>query len=212
MFKADLHMHSCYSMDCRTSLEQIISACQRKGLTCINLCDHGAIEGAIKLQQMAPFKVIVSEEILTHTGEIMGMFLKELVPSGLTMEESIDRIKSQGGIFCTPHPYDKLRPTALSAQEMDRISQHIDVVEVFNARSPLLRSSKQAAAFARKHNIPGSAGSDAHNDYEIGNTYIEMPEFAGREDFLKSLSAGHICGHRTNPLAHFGSMWARFKK
>jgi predicted metal-dependent phosphoesterase TrpH len=212
VFKADLHMHSRYSMDCNTSLVQIIEACQEKSINCINLCDHGAIEGALELRKMAPFTVIVSEEILTTSGEIMGMFLNEVVPSGLSMEESIARIKDQGGLFCTPHPYDRFRPTALNAIEMDKFSGQIDVVEVFNARSPLIGSSNRAAQFAKKHHIPGSAGSDAHNSYEIGNAYVEMPEFSSRDEFLQALVRGQVFGHRSNPLTRFGNVWARFKK
>jgi predicted metal-dependent phosphoesterase TrpH len=212
MFKADLHLHSRYSMDCVTPLETIIEVCQEKKLDCINLCDHGTVEGALKLREMAQFKVIVSEEILTTTGEIMGMFLKETIPSGLSMEESIDRIKKQGGLFCTPHPFDRVRPTALTAQEMDRVCDRIDVVEVFNARSPFSRSSRMAAAFAKKHSLPASAGSDAHNTFEIGNAYVIMPEFKDKTDFLQALSGGKIVGHRTHPLAYLGSMIARLKK
>ena len=85
-------------------------------------------------------------------------------------------------------------------------------LEVFNARNPLLRSSNQAQAFAREHHLPGIAGSDAHATYEIGNAYIEMPEFKGREDFLQALTQGKIYGHRTNPLTRFSSLWARVKK
>ena len=149
-------------MDCSTTLEHIIQACQKKGLNCIAIADHGAIEGALKMKAIAPFYVVVAEEILTTSGEIMGMFLRELVPSGLSMEESIQRIKAQGGLLCAQHPFDKVRQDSLKAETMDKIADQIDLVEVFNSRSPLLRSSNQALKFAREHHLPGCAGSDAH--------------------------------------------------
>jgi predicted metal-dependent phosphoesterase TrpH len=199
-------------MDCSTTLDQVISSCQEKGINCIAITDHGAIEGALKIKEIAPFPVIVGEEVLTTRGEIMGMFLKELVPSGLSMEESIARIKEQGGLLCAQHPFDKFRKDALNAETMDKIAERIDLVEVFNARNPLLRSSRLAKNFALKHSLPGSAGSDAHAASEIGNAYVEMPEFKGQEDFLEALARGKIYGHRASLLSHFTSLFARVRK
>jgi predicted metal-dependent phosphoesterase TrpH len=212
LLKADFHIHSQYSMDCNTTLEQIIQACQRKSINCIAISDHGAIEGALKMKNMAPFYVVVSEEILTTDGEIMGMFLEELVPSGLSMEESIRRIKAQGGLLCAQHPFDKFRSDALKAETMDKIAGEIDLVEVFNPRSPLLRSSNQARRFAEEHHLPACAGSDAHTAHEIGKAYVEMPDFKGKEDFLQALSQGEIFGQRASFLTHFSSLWARLRK
>jgi len=211
LLKADFHIHSKYSMDSTTSLEQIIGACQRKGINCISVADHGAIEGALRIKEIAPFYVVVGEEILTTRGEIIGLFLEELVPSHLSLEESIQRIKAQGGLVCVPHPFDGLRGSALGPVTLNEIAAQIDMVEVFNARSPLLRFSEQARTFAREHHLPGTAGSDAHAAYEIGNAFVEMPEFKGKEDFLQSLAQGRIHGRRTNPLSRLRSIWARVR-
>jgi predicted metal-dependent phosphoesterase TrpH len=212
LLKADFHIHSKYSMDCSTTLEQIIQACQHKKINCIAISDHGSIDGALKMKEIAPFYVVVAEEILTTEGEIMGMFLQELIPSGLSLEESIRRIKAQGGLLCAQHPFDRIRHDALKADTMDKIAGQIDLVEVFNPRSLLLRSSNKAREFARKHHLPACAGSDAHAASEIGKAYVEMPEFKGKEDFLQALSQGEVFGHRANILTHFISMWARLRK
>jgi predicted metal-dependent phosphoesterase TrpH len=212
LFKADFHIHSQYSGDCKTTLDQIIQACQKRKINCIALSDHSAIEGALKLKQIAPFYVIIAEEILTTNGEIMGLFLNELIPSGLTLQESIQRIKAQGGLFCAQHPFDKFRPDALKSEVMDEIASLIDLVEVFNARTPLVHTSRQAQKFALEHHLPGCAGSDAHAPYEIGNAYVEMPEFKGKEDFLPALSQGKVYGHRTNLLSRISSLWAKMTR
>jgi len=211
LLKADFHIHTEYSMDCSMPLEQVISRCLERGINCIAIADHGTAEGALKMQNIAPFPVIVAEEILTPHGEIMGMFLKESIPSGLSVEQTISQIKAQGGLICIPHPFDIFRQSALDGRILEEIAEQIDVIEVFNSRSPFLRSSIKAQTFAQKYGIPGSAGSDAHTRHEIGNAYIEMPEFNGRDDFLQALAKGKISGHKTNPLAHFGSVWARVK-
>ncbi len=193
-------------------LERVIECCLETGINCIAIADHGTAEGAIKMQSLAPFKVIIAEEILTPYGEIMGMFLKETIPSGLSVEETMSRIRAQGGLVCIPHPYDTFRHSALTNRILEEIAEQIDVVEVFNSRALLSQGSTKARIFAEKYGIPKSAGSDAHTPQEIGNAYVQMPEFNSKDDFLKALAEGKIFGRRTSPVAHFGSLWARLKK
>jgi predicted metal-dependent phosphoesterase TrpH len=211
LLKADLHLHSQYSMDCNMPLEKIVERCQEVGVNCIALCDHGTAEGALKLRKMAPFKVIVAEEILTPYGEIMGMFLEETIASGLSVAEAIARIKAQGGLVCVPHPFDSFRHSALKIQILEEIADQIDILEVLNARGILGRDSVRAEAFAAKHGLVRSAGSDAHTPGEIGNAFVEMPDFKGKEDFLEALKKGKISGHRSSPLIHFASLCNRIK-
>jgi len=192
-------------------LEQIISRCEEIGINCIAIADHGTVEGALKIQDIAPFPVIVAEEILTPHGEIMSMFLEEGIPSGLSVEETISSIRAQGGLVCIPHPFCMFRASALDTNILEEMIEQIDIIEVFNARSLLRRSSAKAQIFAQKYGIPGSAGSDAHTPCEIGNGYVEMPEFNGKDDFLDALAKGRVFGHRTNPLVHINSVWARLK-
>jgi predicted metal-dependent phosphoesterase TrpH len=211
LLKADLHLHSKYSMDCNTPLEKIIERCQEVGVNCIALCDHGTAEGALRMRELAPFKVIVAEEVLTPYGEIMGMFLEETIPSGISVEETISRIRAQGGLVCIPHPFDTFRESAMKGHVLEEIANQIDILEVLNARGILARDSKKAEAFAAKHGLVRSAGSDAHTLREIGNAYVEMPEFEGKDDFLEALKKGKISGHRSNPLIHFVSLFNRIK-
>jgi len=193
-------------------LEKIINRCLEIGINCIAICDHGTAEGALKMRDIAPFPAIVAEEILTPHGEIIGMFLEETIPSGLSVEQTISRIRAQGALVCIPHPFDTFRQSALGNNIIEQIAGQIDIIEVFNSRTLLPQDSAKALAFALKHGIAKSAGSDAHTLYEIGNTYVEMPEFNGKDDFLQALEKGKISGHRTNPLIHFASVWTRLKK
>ena len=211
MIKADFHIHSEYSPDCNTPLEKIISRCQELGIECIAISDHNTAEGALKMKEIAPFTVIVAEEIITHHGEIMGMFLTETIPSGLSVEETIKRIRAQGGLVNIPHPFEPIRGSSLNARVTEAIADQIDLIEVFNARSPFLASSNKVRAFALKHGIAQCAGSDAHSIYEIGNAYIEMPEFNGKEEFLQALAQGTIYGRRSNMAMHIFSTWAKVK-
>ncbi|MHB8104786.1 MAG: PHP-associated domain-containing protein [Dehalococcoidales bacterium] len=211
MLKADLHIHSRYSMDCQTPLDKIISRCQQLGIKCVAIADHGTAEGGLTMQKIAPFKVIVAEEILTTEGEIMGMFLKETIPSGITPREAIKRIREQGGLVNIPHPFETIRGSALKDKVIDEIAEDIDLMEVLNSRSPFPANSNKARDFAEKHGIPGGAGSDAHTIYEIGNAYIEIPDFNTKDEFLKAVAQGKIHGKRSGVFVHFFSTWAKVR-
>jgi predicted metal-dependent phosphoesterase TrpH len=211
LLKADLHIHSKFSMDCQTSLEKIIKRCQELKINCIAIADHGTAEGGLAMQKIAPFKVIVAEEILTTEGEIMGMFLKETIPSGITPREAIKRIREQDALVNIPHPFETIRGSALKDKVIDEIADEIDLVEVLNSRSPFPANSNKARDFALAHNIPGGAGSDAHTIYEIGNAYIEIPDFTTKEEFLKAVTQGKIHGKRSGVFVHFFSTWAKVR-
>lgn len=212
MIKADLHIHSCYSPDSCIPLEVIVEHCLRIEINCIALADHNSIEGALRLQEIAPFTVIVAEEIMTSIGEIMGLFLSEEIPRGLSAEETIARIKSQGGLVNIPHPFGRWPLDNYKKLTSPEIMGKLDLIEVFNARTPFPNSSSKACELAKKYGLPGGAGSDAHTSSEIGKAYVEMPEFSGPQEFLVSLAKGKIIGHRSSPLIHLASTWARIKK
>jgi predicted metal-dependent phosphoesterase TrpH len=212
LIKADLHVHTCYSIDCLTPLERIVDRCLEIGINCIAVADHNTIAGALKLKKIAPFKVIVAEEILTPVGEIMGLFLSEEVPRGLSPQETISRIRSQGGLVGIPHPFGRSpfwNANKLISQEV--LSQ-VDIIEAFNSRTPFSNSNAKARRLAIEQGKAASAGSDAHIVGEIGRAYVEMPEFDGPKDFLNCLAQGRIFGKKSSSLVHFASMWARIRK
>ena len=212
MIKADLHIHTTYSMDCTMPLEKIISRCLEVGINCLGVADHNTIAGALKLKEMAPFSIIVGEEILTLNGEVIGFFLTQEIPSKLSIEETVAQIKAQNGLVCIPHPYDRLRVSVFRDEIFEGIMPDVDIIEVFNARSLSPGSSTRAAQLVQKYGKLASAGSDAHTLPEIGNAYVEMPNFDDKEEFLASLAKGKISGNKSSPTAYFVSTWNKLKK
>ncbi len=211
MLKADFHIHTRYSVDCHNELDEIVLRCQELGINCIAIADHDATEGAFKLKEMAPFKVIIAEEILTPSGEVMGLFLKEHIASGLSIERAIDSVRAQGGLVSIPHPFDPMRGLRLNEEGWARIIPQVDILEVFNARCPFGRPATKAKAYAKEHGLPGIAGSDAHSIGEIGNVIVELSDFNTAEEFLESLKKAKINGKRSSPFVHFNSTWSKIK-
>ena len=196
--KADLHLHTCYSPDSNSSLESIIKRCQKLGIGCVAITDHNTIEGALRMKEIAPFPVIIGEEVMSSSGEIIGYFLKQSIPKGLPPSEVVARIKDQGGLVCHPHPFDGFGRYPLKSDDRESLISQIDIIEIFNARSIRNSFSKQARLYAEKNCFLRSAGSDAHSTREVGNAYVEMPEFDGLDEFKIALSKGQIFGRKNS--------------
>jgi len=201
LFKADLHVHTCYSTDSISSPEKVVQRCLDIGINCLAVTDHNTISGALEVKRIAPFTVIIGEEVLTSSGEIIGLFLTEEIPRHLSPEETVARIKAQGGLVCIPHPFDRFRPhSRLRRNALEKIMPDVDLIEVFNSRTFLLQDSARALQFAQTQGLPGTVGSDAHVVREIGRSFIELPEFNDAEQFRLALGQGKIFTQRTSPL------------
>lgn len=209
--KADLHLHTDRSPDSLISVPRLIQECAARGIDCVAVTDHNTIEGALVVREMAPFKAIVGEEVKTREGEIIGFFLSEEIPRGLSPEETVRRIKEQGGLVCIPHPFDRLRREPLRAAARERILPQVDIIETLNARVTFKSDNEKARVLAQERGLALSAGSDAHSPREVGRAYVEMPEFQTPQEFLQALRAGKIVGGLSNPLVHLASTWAKLR-
>lgn len=187
MLKADLHVHTRYSSDCLTSIEKTIATCLKRGLECIAVTDHNEIRGALMLQEKAPFKVIVGEEIRTDRGEIIGYFLTRPVKPGLSPARTVEQIRDQGGLVCIPHPFDRLRKSRLDFEALQEIEKEIDIIEVFNSRNIFRDDNLKSREYAIARGKMVSVGSDAHWPWEIGQAYMNIPDFSDMETFRASL-------------------------
>lgn len=211
--KIDMHVHTCYSKDATLSLQTIMETSRRRGLDGVAITDHNTIAGALALKEIAPwpFLVIVGEEIDTTKGEILGLFLKEEIPRGLTPEEAMARIREQGGLVGVPHPLDRVRRSAMGQVALLDILDELDFLEGFNSRVTFPSDNRKVQALAQAQGLPLTAGSDAHTAYEIGRAYVEMPPFNGPEDFLGSLAQGRILGYLTPLWIHIVTTWTKLR-
>ena len=206
-------MHTSYSPDSGTSPERLVSRCVQVGLNCIAVTDHNTIEGALAVQRIAPFMVIVGEEVRSSGGEITGLFLKETVPRGLSPVETARIIKDQGGLVSIPHPFDRFRRGVITRSALEEVLPYVDIVEAFNSRNNMSADDRKAQEFAREHGLLTSGVSDAHTAFELGRTYVEMPEFDGTPDgFKRALADGTIVGRRASPLVHLATTFTRLKR
>lgn len=198
---ADLHMHTKHSKDCTSSVESVVATAREVGLGAIAVTDHNAIAGALKARELAgdDLIVIVAEEVKTLQGEVIGLFIDELIPGGLTFDETVSRIKEQGGLVYVPHPFDRLRTTPSYRLMVDNLHR-IDVIETYNARNMLPQFNLKAERFAAKYNVAAGAGSDAHVLPGLGTAMLRMPRFTGPEEFMAALREADIVTRRKSLL------------
>ena len=211
LIRADLHSHTHFSRDGLTTPERYVARAVAHGITCAAVSDHNNIDGANAVRRLAPFKVIISEEIRSSEGEIIGYFLHDPVPKGLTPEETVRAVREQHGIVGVPHPFDRWRGSAITLEALNRIVDDVDVIEVFNARNMQQRDNLRALGYAREHSKLESAGSDSHHHREIGSAWVEMPEFDTPEEFLDALRRGSVHGHLSSPFVHLFSVVAKLR-
>ena len=212
MPRADLHIHTHHSYDSTTTPSSIVKRCLAKGIDCIAITDHNTIAGAEEVRQIAPFNVIIGEEIKSAGGDIIGLFLTEQVPSLLSPIETAEAIKAQGGLVMVPHPFDRLRSSALGKKHLEAILPLVDIVESFNAHNLFNNDNQCAAKFARDHNLVEAAVSDAHSHLEIGHTYVSIDNFDETTlGFKHTLAMGTLVGKKANPVLRFASTIAKIR-
>jgi predicted metal-dependent phosphoesterase TrpH len=211
LIRVDLHNHTHYSPDSILSPRRFVQECRRRGIDRPAVTDHNTIRGALAVRELADFEVIIGEEIRSADGEIIGLFLEKDVPRDLTASETIERVKSQGGLVGVPHPFDHLR-LALREAEMRSLIDQIDFIETLNARMVFPSHNDKARAFALEHRKPMSAGSDAHSPWEVGRAYAEMRPFHSAQEFLANLRQGRLCGKLSTPLVHLISRYAKLRR
>lgn len=212
LWNVDLHSHTRWSKDCLSEFETIIHLCLKRGIHRIAITDHNTADGAMAMQKMAPELVIVGEEIMTTEGEILAYFLRESVPAGLTPMETIRRLRDQGAVISVSHPFDRLRKGAWGKEALDRIRDHVDAIEVFNARCLYKEDNRQALTYASAHKLRGTAGSDAHSRPEYGQTLTQLPPFHDAASFLDALKAATYISRLSPVYVHGLSTAAKWSK
>ena len=198
---ADLHTHTSFSGDCEIKPAELLAACAESGIEALAVTDHNTIEGALAAAAEAAddMHIIIGEEIKTTEGEIIGLYLSDEIPRGLTPEETIARIKQQGGLVYVPHPFDPLHLTP-SYETLARNAADIDIIEVYNPRITFTSFNEKARRLARKYDIPGGAGSDCHVVEGVGTAMISLGRFNNPGELLTSLRRADIIRSDKSPL------------
>jgi predicted metal-dependent phosphoesterase TrpH len=178
----------------------MVRAAAARGVTHLAITDHDRIEGALQARdtaaRIAPdLTVLVGEEIRTRDGDLIGVFLEEAVPPGMSAADTIVAIREQGGLVGLPHPYDRLRGSLSRSAEVaafESLAATVDWIEAWNPRVLVGPGNELAAALARRVGVPGIAVSDSHTTLEVGLATTLMTGDPSTAAGLKLALAGEL--------------------
>jgi predicted metal-dependent phosphoesterase TrpH len=196
LIRVDCHLHTALSGDAVTTIDELAERVEQERLDVVFITDHNVTAAAVEAAERGiGARVIVGEEIRTTDGDVIGLFLTDRIPYVLPLAEAIAKIRERRGLVYLPHPFDPGRSTIKPAISERLCSEGIaDIVEVFNAKIEDQDHNRQAALLAARYDLPGGAGSDAHDPEGIGAAYLEMPDFDGPTEFLAALRHATVVG------------------
>ena len=199
--RIDLHVHTRHSHDSAAPVDSVLRRCVDSGLGLVAITDHDNIRGGLEARERGGLPVIVGEEIKSARGDVIGLFLEENVPPRLSPLETVKRVKQQGGLVGIPHPFDRLRPTAMGRRTLLEVLPWVDFLEGYNAHTMLPWDNKRGAEFAALHSLPVVSCSDSHSALELGRTYTEVPadELDGTPEGVMRAIRGGVCVGRMPP-------------
>ena len=211
-FAVEFHCHTNASKDSLTTPGDLIRAARKKRLDRVVVTDHNSILGAKAAQNLDPELIIVGEEIMTTRGEILAAFVQEEIPAGLTPQETIRILKEQGAFISVSHPYDTHRKGGWAEADLLEIVPYVDAIEIFNSRCMDPRFNQRAKAFAQKHDLPGTVGSDAHGAFEVGRSVNLLDPFQGPDEMREVIRQAEYQTKLSPWWVHFVSRYASIKK
>ena len=180
--KADLHIHTLYSNDGKSTIEEVAEYAVKKGLGCIAVTDHNKFEAYDLLKDRKEFIIIPGEEVSSAEGHILAYGIQSEIERGMSVMKTIEAIHDAGGIAVAAHPY-----RWWSGLGEKNVVPEFDGVEGFNARSRK-RDNKRAYELAVRMDKPVTGGSDAHTPEFIGKGYtIFSDDIRTWEDAVKAI-------------------------
>lgn len=221
--KFDTHLHTKYSRDCTTDPIALVKHAKKIGLGGIFITDHNSISAHSFLKgKFDSLHVFCAQEIDTDKGEVIGLFLNDLIKPG-SLGSVVDQVKSQDGFLLLPHPFDRLRkhldPSTLSKQILSKFN----AIEVYNSRIVYFKEDTQKAFdFASKNpNLIKTGGSDEHFIWELGSSFVKIPSLDSvppsdvtAEEIRNLFFGGDLVpfGRPNTPLYHIGTKAVKFLK
>jgi predicted metal-dependent phosphoesterase TrpH len=206
--KVDFHTHSTASPDGWLRLTDYADMIANGTLDYIAITDHDRIDFALEAQAALGDSIIVGEEIKSLEGELIGLYLTEPVPSGLTALETAEQIRAQHGLVYVPHPFETVR-SGITDAALYKIAKLVDIIEVYNGRAMFQNRSHQSRAWAEQHSKPGAASSDSHGLIGWGRTYTEIAIPPARKTLVRSLQQAR---YHEEMVGFVGAMYPKFNR
>lgn len=202
MLSVELHSHSSLSYDGRDSIEMLLEQAAAVGLDALAVTDHDEFEASRRASVLAEDYGLIGipgMEVTSAAGHVLALGITEAVPPGRSFLDTLDAIRERDGIAVIPHPFQSSRSGVAGNISREALAS-ADAIEIYNSRLLTGRANRQAERFAREHDLPMTAGSDAHIAEMVGQavTRIDANEQTA-ESILRAIREGRtsVEGKRT---------------
>jgi predicted metal-dependent phosphoesterase TrpH len=202
VLSVELHVHSALSYDGRDPVGMLLEQAAAVGLDALAVTDHDEIDASLDAAERAGDYGLVgipSMEVSSAAGHVLAFGIEDLVPAGLSFDETLDRIREMGGIAVVPHPFQSSRHGVAPHVSRDQLAR-ADAIEVYNSRLLTGLANRRAERFAAERGLPMTAGSDAHISEMVGQAVTDVrTDDASVEGILDAIRAGEtsVVGQRT---------------
>lgn len=208
MLTVEFHCHTNASLDSQVRPADLVATCRERGIDRVVVTDHWSLTGAREAKRLDPELVIIGEEVLTDRGELLAAFVTEEIPRWTPYREAVRRLRRQGAFISVSHPFDPRRGV-WTPTELEELAGLVDAFETFNARNLRPSYNGAAAEFARRHGLPGTAGSDAHTLGELGRATMLLPDFADGDRLRGVIGQAEFRAQSSGPWVRLASRWTR---
>jgi predicted metal-dependent phosphoesterase TrpH len=212
ILKAELHCHNIYSnyrnnsdripFDCGVSIQEQFDSALVQGINVLFVTNHNTLDGYNQMleyqqnhEKYNGIRVYPGQEVtLNNLGHVLAYGINKEIKSGMTLEETLDEIRSQSAISCAAHPF------AVSNGIRDK-ARMCDLIESFNSNNIDTFSNIVAEQFSKDNNMISISGSDSHVASTIGRC-INILE---SDNNIDSIMTGMRKGRFKNALAQYAT-------
>lgn len=187
MLTIDTHVHTVHSGDSPTTVKEAIKSAKERGLDGIAITDHDSVDGldkALQISEDEDFLILPGIEVSSKHGHILGLGVRELIPSKMTAEDTVKKIRENGGVAISAHPF------SLDPKPFSILNANFDAVETFNSKRYV--GNRFAKKYAKDNNLNKTGGSDAHFPDEIGLAGIKIDCKPFEDEVIKKIREGKV--------------------
>jgi predicted metal-dependent phosphoesterase TrpH len=201
LIRADLHVHTTYSDDSTVTPKALVEKLvAHNSVKVAAVTDHDTVSGLSETQKLAAaypdILIIPGMEISTSEGDLLVLGTQETPPKPWTVEAVVDFARDNDCVSVVAHPYREYGMGDLAR------NYNVDAIEVLNGESSP-QANKLAHDLAKSMELPGTAGSDAHQPSEVLAVYTEVQAGLDVDEILKAIKKGLVTVHQSARSIHF---------
>lgn len=190
---ADFHIHTVYSADSLVQPKTLIDMLNAHPFIKVAaITDHDSVRAnkpTIELAKAYPDILIIPGcEISTVNGDMLVLGTFELPPKPWTPESVADYARSIDAVSIIAHPF---RTYGMGDRAR---GVKVDAIEVLNGGSSK-DANAQAKEFAKELELPGTAGSDAHQVSELFAVCNQVEASMTIDSILSAIKKGFVSAH-----------------